>query len=65
MFFKIFKYDVKKYQGSAKRTKLSAPKFRVRCNPSKGEIAITGKPIVGSQFKILARQLLGYEHPFG
>lgn len=42
MFFKIFKYDVKKFQGSAKRTKLSAPKFRIRCNPSKGEIAITG-----------------------
>ena len=42
MFFKIFKYDITKFQGSAKKTKLSAPKLRIRCNPSKGEIAITG-----------------------
>jgi len=42
MFFKIFKLDVSKLQGSAKRTKLSAPKLSIRCNPTKKEIAITG-----------------------
>ena len=42
MFFKTFKFDVSKFQGSAKRTKLSAPKLSIRCNPTKKEIAITG-----------------------
>ena len=42
MFFKIFKYDVKKFQGSAKRTKLAAPKLTIRRNPDKREVAIAG-----------------------
>ena len=40
--------------------------MKIKYCPTGSMVAdILTKPIVGSQFKILARQLLGYEHPFG
>ena len=41
-FFKIFKFDVSKFQGSAKQISNTAPRLRLNCQISQKELAVCG-----------------------